>query len=191
MNLLWQVQYPSSPESLASVSITWLNTLEIILWWFILGYMTHIFTNLYRKFFRAKVLCSLEGLTLLYILFMVAIYYTSGELSAHMALVVKNPPANEGDLTDSDSILGWGRSPGRGNGNPLIFSENPMDRGPWQATIHGVAKSQTRQHLSAHTQMPHNPQQMITFKRKDYCNTLPSITYNLWFLDIWNFFEIT
>ena len=43
------------------------------------------------------------------------------------------------------SIPGLGRSPGKGNGNPLQYSclENPMDRGAWQATVHGVAKSQT------------------------------------------------
>ena len=41
-------------------------------------------------------------------------------------------------------IPGWGRSPGEGNGNPLQYSclENPMDGGPWRATVHGVAKSQ-------------------------------------------------
>ena len=38
---------------------------------------------------------------------------------------------------------GWGRSPGVGNGNPLQYFclENPMDRGAWQATVHGIAKS--------------------------------------------------
>ena len=43
-------------------------------------------------------------------------------------------------------ILGWGRSPGEGNGNPLQYSflENPMDRGAWQATVHSIAKSQTQ-----------------------------------------------
>jgi len=43
------------------------------------------------------------------------------------------------------SISGLGRSPGEGNGMPLQYSclENPMDRGAWQATVHGVAKSQT------------------------------------------------
>ena len=47
---------------------------------------------------------------------------------------------------DPASIPGSGRSPGEGNGNPLQYSclENPMDRGVWQATVHGVAKSQTR-----------------------------------------------
>ena len=61
-----------------------------------------------------------------------------------MVLVVKNPPANAGDVKDSDLISGWGKSPGGGNGNPLQYSclENPMDRGAWQATVHGVANSQ-------------------------------------------------
>ena len=59
-----------------------------------------------------------------------------------MCLRVKNPPANAGDL---GSIPGWERAPGGGNGNPLRYSclENPMDRGVWWATGHGVAKSQT------------------------------------------------
>ena len=60
-----------------------------------------------------------------------------------MALVVKNLPVNAGDLRDVGSIPGWGRFPGEGNSNPLQSSclENPMDRGAWQATVHGVAKS--------------------------------------------------
>ena len=50
---------------------------------------------------------------------------------------------NAGDL---GSIPGSGRSPGEGNGNPLQYYclENPMDRGAWWATVHGVAKSWTR-----------------------------------------------
>ena len=53
--------------------------------------------------------------------------------------VVKNVPANAGD---AGSIPGSGRSPGEGNGNPLQYSclRNPMDRGTWQATVHGVTK---------------------------------------------------
>ena len=56
--------------------------------------------------------------------------------------VVKNPPANAGD---AGSIPGSGRSPGGGHGNPLQYScwENPMDRGAWRGTDHGVAKSRT------------------------------------------------
>ena len=63
-----------------------------------------------------------------------------------MALVVKNPPANAGDIRDASSIPGSGRSPGGGHGNPLQYSglENSTDRGAWRATVHRVAKSQTR-----------------------------------------------
>ena len=55
---------------------------------------------------------------------------------------VKNLPANIGDV---GSDPGSGRSPGEGNGNPLQDSclENPVDRGAWQATVHGVVKSWT------------------------------------------------
>jgi len=47
---------------------------------------------------------------------------------------------------DPGSIPGSGRSPGEGNGNPFQYSclENPMDGGAWQATVHGIAKSQTQ-----------------------------------------------
>ena len=50
------------------------------------------------------------------------------------------------DVGDPGLIPGSGRSPGEGNGNPLQNSclKNPMDRGAWQATVHGVAESQTR-----------------------------------------------
>jgi len=60
--------------------------------------------------------------------------------------MVKNLPANAGDAVDVDLIPGLGRCPGEGNGNPLQYPclRNPMDRGVWQATVHGVAKSQTR-----------------------------------------------
>ena len=53
--------------------------------------------------------------------------------------MVKNPPAN---ARDSVSVLNSGRSPGGGNGNPLHYSclGNPMDRGAWWATVHGVVR---------------------------------------------------
>ena len=62
-----------------------------------------------------------------------------------MVIVVKNLSANTGDARDVDLTPGLGRSPGEGNGNPLQYSclENPMDRGAWQAAVHGVTKSQT------------------------------------------------
>ena len=57
----------------------------------------------------------------------------------------KNPPANAGDIREEGLIPGWGRVPGEGHGNPLQYSclENPMDRGAWWATAHGVAESET------------------------------------------------
>ena len=65
-----------------------------------------------------------------------------------IALVVKNPPANAGDERDVSSITGLARSPEGGHSNPLQCSclGNPMDRGSWQAAVHGVA--QTWNHYS-------------------------------------------
>ena len=56
--------------------------------------------------------------------------------------MVKNPTANAGDSGDLGLIPGLGRSPGGGNGNTLQYScwAKAMDRGAWQATVHGVAK---------------------------------------------------
>ena len=61
---------------------------------------------------------------------------------SQVVLVVKNPPANAGDIRDANSIPGKGRSPGRGHGNPLQYSclKNSMDRGVWRATVHGGCK---------------------------------------------------
>ena len=59
--------------------------------------------------------------------------------------MIKNLPTNAEDTEDVGSILGLGRSPGGGNGNPLQYSclGNPRDREASQATVHGVAKIQT------------------------------------------------
>ena len=66
--------------------------------------------------------------------------------ASQMALVVKNPPANAGDIRRSGLIPGLRRSFGEGNGNRLQDSclEDPMDKEAWQATVHGVPKSQTQ-----------------------------------------------
>ena len=57
--------------------------------------------------------------------------------------VVKNLPANAGAAGDMGSNPGSERSPGGGNGNPLQYSclENPMDRGAWRATVHGITRA--------------------------------------------------
>ena len=67
-------------------------------------------------------------------------------ITSQVALVVKIPPAHEGDIRDTGSITGLGRSPGGGYGSPLQYSclENPMDRGAWRTTVHRIAKRRTR-----------------------------------------------
>ena len=64
---------------------------------------------------------------------------------SQVVLVVKNPPAQTGDVIEAGSIPGSGRSPG-GHGSPLEYSdlENPMDRAAYLATVHGGTKSQAR-----------------------------------------------
>ena len=66
--------------------------------------------------------------------------------ASQVVLVVKNPPTNAGDIRILASILGSGKSLKGGHGNPLQCSclENPVDRGAWRATVHRLAKSQTR-----------------------------------------------
>ena len=66
--------------------------------------------------------------------------------------MVKNPPTNVGNIRDSSSIPGSGRSLGGGRGNPIQYSrlDNPMGRGAWWATVHEVAESDTTEQLSAH-----------------------------------------
>ena len=70
--------------------------------------------------------------------------------ASQVALVVKNLPANAGNLSDMGSISGSGRSPGGGNGNPHQYSclENPMDRGGASSSPWGLKESDTTEHLS-------------------------------------------
>ena len=59
-----------------------------------------------------------------------------------LAQTVKNPSANTGNIGDMGSLPESGRSPGEGNGNPLqyVCLENSMDKGAWQATLHGLQR---------------------------------------------------
>ena len=87
----------------------------------------------------------------LHIIFQIHIYG-----ACQVVLVVKNPPANAGGVRDASSIPGPGRRPGEGNGNLAQCSclENPMDRGAWWATVHGVTKSWRRlKQLSVHARI--------------------------------------
>ena len=70
----------------------------------------------------------------------------SGPVGAfQVALVVKNPPVNAGDVRDTNSVPGLGRSPVDGNGSPLQYSclESRMDRGAWRAAVYSIAESDT------------------------------------------------
>ena len=67
-----------------------------------------------------------------------------------MAQWIKNLPASAGDIGDTGSVPGAGRSPGGGHSNPLQYSylENPRGRGVWWAIVHGVAKWDTTEHMA-------------------------------------------
>ena len=67
--------------------------------------------------------------------------------------MVKNLPANKGDIRNPGSIPGSGRSPGKGHSNPLLYSclENPMDRGGYK--VHRVAKRLDMTEMTQHTQI--------------------------------------
>ena len=68
--------------------------------------------------------------------------------ACQVALMLKNPLANAGDVRDAGLIPGSGRSPGGGHGNSSILAENPMDRGAWRPTAHRV----TEAHMTEVTQ---------------------------------------
>ena len=72
--------------------------------------------------------------------------------ASQVALVVKNLPANTGDIRDAASIPGSGRYPGGGHGNPLHYSclENPKNRGVWRAAVHRVTQLDTTE-VTQHT----------------------------------------
>ena len=100
--------------------------------------------------------------------------------------LLKNPPANAGVARDTGSIPGLGRSPGVENGTPLQYSclENPMNRGAWWATVHGVAKSQTTtKHTCLHTWSLQGPQEPLWMQKSEdaqvpcvkWCNIMSTV----------------
>ena len=94
-----------------------------------------------------------------------------------VALVAKNPPASAGYIRDEGSIPGSGRSPGGGHGNPLQYSclKNPMDRGAWQAIVHGVTNSQKGlKRLSTHALIQYDLILIISITRRLYLRQILS-----------------
>ena len=91
-----------------------------------------------------------------------------------MVLVVKNPPANAGDIRDVGSIPGLERSPGGQHGNPLqdYCLENPMDRGDWRATVHRSSKESdmTEAALQAHNPIFRNKLNGFAKMQLDKCS---------------------
>ena len=89
---------------------------------------------------------------------------------SQLALVVKNPSANTGDIRDTGSIPGSERSPGKGNGNWFQYSclENPMDSGAWWATVHRIAKGRIwpKRLSSTHTIM-------LRYEKRRQCHPTP------------------
>ena len=84
-----------------------------------------------------------------------------GIWASQVVLAVKNPPVNAGDIRDTGSIPGLGRSPGGSYGNPLQYSclEHPMNRGAWWAAVQRVAESDTTkvtEHAHMHTLLINN-----------------------------------
>ena len=85
-------------------------------------------------------------------------------------------PANAGGIRDTGLILGSGRSPRGGHGNPLQYSclENPMDRGAWRAAIYSVAKRQTQlKQVNTHNLFPHL---LSLYKPSFSIHSRPSLT---------------
>ena len=109
-------------------------------WWVASSYKVYQ-ANTYSNSIRLPAVQEIKNHTVKYFLIFKQIFTLIQGFAA--GAVVKNPPVNAGNMV---STSGLGRSPGEGNGNPLQYSclENPMDRGAWWATVHGVAESQTR-----------------------------------------------
>ena len=98
-----------------------------------------------------------------------------------MALVVKNSPANAGDIRDEGLIPGSGRSPGGGHSNPLQYSclENPMDRGAWQATVHRVTQIRTQlKFLNLHASKVQGSDTMGLENLSSHVSSVPNSSWN-------------
>ena len=93
--------------------------------------------------------------------------------ASQVALVVRNSPANAGDIRDEGSTPGLGRSPERGHGNPLQYSclENPMDRGAWWATVQGVTETTECVHTHTLHSPRHHSQKRLSSRMHTHART--------------------
>ena len=103
--------------------------------------------------------------------------------ASQVALVVRHPLANLGDVGDVGLISGLGRSPGGGHGNPYQYPclENTMDRGAWRATIHHIAKGLTqlkRLSIHAHIGSQRVGHDLATVQQQPHISTFPSCDEN-------------
>ena len=103
--------------------------------------------------------------------------------ASQVTLMIKNPPANAGDIRDIGSTPGSGRSPGGGHGDPLQYPSlvNPMDRGAWWATVHEVAKRWTwlkRLSMHARTSSIYNQPCLSNIHTHHFHNS-PDLSQNL------------
>ena len=114
--------------------------------------MSHLIKEPSLDIFNLKLHIKKYGWILICSAFLMILSTCIPSRASQVALVVKNPPANAGDVRDLGLIAGSGRAPGAGNGNPLEYSclKNPMDRGAWWTTVQWVTKRQTRLSNLAH-----------------------------------------
>ena len=108
--------------------------------------ISHLDIFLVKPLFKLTVLIEFSDIFVLYIYIHIYIYIYVIFVhiwTSQVTLLVKNPPANAGDIKDVGLIPGSGRFHGGGYGHPLQYSnlENPMDREAWQTTLHRVAQS--------------------------------------------------
>ena len=132
----------SNPSACWALCVTWINIMPQL-------ELYNYFSSEYRHYCDEQSTNSFWSSTNLRdVFYYLSIFLNQGVLKNlvfQVVLGVKNLPANAGDVKDTGPIPGLGRSPGGGRGNPLQYSclENPMDRGPWWATVHRV-QSRTR-----------------------------------------------